>query len=185
LRVHQKRSHEGRSGCARPRAAAPRMMVSREEVRPAVSRSDEQSKIFVSSWPLADEKSLSAIRRQLSDALHRLDVDPDKSFDCLVAVTEACTNALVHGSTMSSNGRVAELRCEIEDDRVRFYVRDFSAAAWSIADRPPSGVIDVSAEEVERRIGGFGFPLMRHLMDEVDVHIGDRGTTVVLTKRLS
>jgi serine/threonine-protein kinase RsbW len=143
---------------------------------------DKEGNSLASSCPVTDEASLSAIRRELRDAFDRLDVDPDKSFDCLVAVTEACTNALVHGSNQSSNGRAAEVSWEIEDDRARFYVTDFSSVSWSIADRPPSGVIDVSAEEVERRIGGFGFPLMRNLMDEVDVHIGERGTTVVLTK---
>lgn len=143
---------------------------------------DNEGSSLANSRPVTDEASVSAIRRELREALGRLDVDPDESFDCLVAVTEACTNALVHGSGHNSNGRAAEVSWEFEGRLARFYVTDFSSVSWSIADRPPSGVIDVSAEEVERRIGGFGFPLMRNLMDEVDVHIGDRGTTVVLTK---
>ena len=45
--------------------------------------------------PVGDKASLSGIRRRIRADLARAGVDPAKTFDCLVAVTEACANALL------------------------------------------------------------------------------------------
>lgn len=134
------------------------------------------------SHPVADKTSLSGIRRRLRAELNRLQIDPSLSFDCLVAVTEACTNALVHGMR-DAEGATPRLSWEIDRSAARFFVQDFSAEQWSMAAHPSGGPAHTAAEDYERRIGGFGLPIMRQLMDDVDIHIGSRGTTVVLTKR--
>jgi anti-sigma regulatory factor (Ser/Thr protein kinase) len=136
------------------------------------------------SHPVADRRSLSGIRRRLRAEMSRLEIDPSLSFDCLVAVTEACTNALVHGMN-ESDAAHPRLSWEIDRDFARFAVEDFSAHGWSMAAHPSGGLLDMSREQYERRVGGFGLPIMRQLMDDVDIHIGSRGTTVVLTKHFS
>lgn len=138
----------------------------------------------VVTHPLADRTSLSGIRRRLRADLNRLEIDPSESFDCLVAVTEACTNALVHGMR-EADGTTPKLSWDIDRDSARFYVQDFSAQQWSMAAHPSGGFFDMTPEDFERRIGGFGLPIMRALMDDVTIQIGARGTTVVLTKNFT
>jgi anti-sigma regulatory factor (Ser/Thr protein kinase) len=90
----------------------------------------------------------------------------------LVAVTEACTNALVHGH---EEGRVPdpEIDWEISGSIARFRIRDFALSKGS-----KSGAGGGPAE----RDGGYGLKMMRQLMDEVDIQFETKGTTVILVK---
>lgn len=130
--------------------------------------------------PLADKASLSGVRRAIRAELNRAGVDPSLSFDCLVAVTEACTNAIVHGGI--HDDRPPEIGWEIDRAEVRFYVRDFSTQEWSRRAHPSRRV--VVNGDVADRVGGFGLELMRNLMDEVQIATGAGGTTVELVKRI-
>lgn len=126
---------------------------------------------------VGDKASLSGIRRRLRADLERAGVDPAKTFDCLVAVTEACTNALLYGRR-SPGGAPPVVGWEINGDAIRFSVRDFAGHPWSArAAHPSSSDGD--------RSGGFGLELMRGLMDEVEVKTDAGGTVVELIKRLS
>jgi anti-sigma regulatory factor (Ser/Thr protein kinase) len=95
-------------------------------------------------------------------------------FDCLVAVTEACSNALRHG-----RGEAApRLRWRIERDCVCFDVQDYSTVRWS------QGARLNGSDGLADRVGGFGLELMKGLMDSVEIRMGPGGTTVGLVKRL-
>jgi anti-sigma regulatory factor (Ser/Thr protein kinase) len=43
----------------------------------------------------------------------------------------------------------------------------------------------MSPVDLEHRIGGLGLPIMRALMDDVNITIDARGTTVVMTKNFN
>jgi anti-sigma regulatory factor (Ser/Thr protein kinase) len=133
----------------------------------------------VRKHPLADKAGLSGVRKKIRADLSKAGADASLSFDCLVAVTEACTNALLHGQ--SSDDPPPEILWEIDGHSARFYIQDYSAQEWSKTSHPSR---DAEAE-IEQRIGGFGLDLMRGLMDEVDIQIGPDGTTVSLTKHLA
>ena len=135
-------------------------------------------------FPVVDKGSLSGVRRRLRSEFNRLEIDPSLSFDCLVAVTEACTNALVHGM-QEGEANSPLVSWEIDRSAARFYVQDFSAQGWSMAAHPSGGFVDRNLEDYERRIGGFGLPIMRQMMDEVDIEINPGGTTVVMTKHFA
>jgi anti-sigma regulatory factor (Ser/Thr protein kinase) len=123
--------------------------------------------------PLADEASLPGIRRAIRKALVRAGADPSVAFDCLVALTEACTNALVHGSHEDAT---PEVSWAIADGEARFEVRDFSPRGW--------GNGEATSGDGEERHGGYGMGLMEGLMDEFDVEVGPTGTVVKMMKRL-
>ena len=132
----------------------------------------------MSNHSVEDKASLSGIRREIRAELNRVGADPALSFDCLVAVTEACTNALMHGIE-SEDDQNPEVSWEINSDVARFFVQDYSDQRWARAAHPsrsPTGLDD--------RVGGFGVKMMRKLMDEVDIRQSPSGTTVVLVKRL-
>lgn len=136
--------------------------------------------------PVANRASLSGIRKKIRAELAGAGADPAFSFDCLVAVTEACTNALIHGYEVADGDAPSpEIRWEIEGGAARFYVRDYSRREWTSRVAHPSRDADpLSPEEVDRRARGLGLEIMRSLMDEVAVDVGSNGTTVSLYKRL-
>lgn len=90
------------------------------------------------------------------------------SNDVILAVSEACANAVLH-----SGSSKMEVSWEIDDECIEITIAD-------------DGVFRrrVPLPEVERT-SGHGIPLMMALMDEVSVREGsarNRGTTVVLRK---
>lgn len=134
---------------------------------------------------LDDRGSLSRIRRSIRADLNAAGVDPAVAFDCLVAVTEACTNALVHGHGAGGGG-VPEVTWDVEGTVARFRIRDYSTRGWSKAAHPSRdpGMDPVPPTTFEDRVGGFGLELMQGLMDEVDISMRSDGTVVTMLKRL-
>jgi anti-sigma regulatory factor (Ser/Thr protein kinase) len=142
-------------------------------------RQPQENHPVTDQFLVAQESDLSRIRKRVRADLKKKGVPPPASFDCLVALTEACTNALVHGR---SRGRAAaEVTWTIDSDAAQFVVKDFSNRLWSIATHP-SGRVRIEDSDLKRRIGGFGIDLMRRLMDEADISIQPHGTTVRLVK---
>jgi anti-sigma regulatory factor (Ser/Thr protein kinase) len=131
------------------------------------------------SFTLVDETGLARVRSLIRADLARVGVSSSDVFDCLVAVTEACSNAIRHGGV----NRVPTLSWHLEDDLVRFCVRDFSTEQWSRRAHPSRSY--AAGDGPDERIGGFGLDLMRGLMDEVDIRIGSGGTVVELSKALN
>ncbi|MFN2488167.1 MAG: ATP-binding protein [Actinomycetota bacterium] len=128
-------------------------------------------------YSLADEGELARIRRSIRSELSNAGVEASIVFDCLVAVTEACSNALRHG-----HGEVPpQLSWALEPDRVRFYIQDYSRERWSRTAHPSRPVPQPPAED---RTGGFGLELMQGLMDSVEIRSASGGTTVELTKQV-
>jgi serine/threonine-protein kinase RsbW len=139
------------------------------------SLSDELERAQTCALP--HESELHRVRARVAADLVSAGADPEPIFDCLVAVTEACSNALRHG--MGSTA--PRLSWVVEDDCARFLVQDFSGAPWRDpggASRPPQ------QGESSERIGGFGLSLMRGLMDAVEIRVGAGGTLVELSKEL-
>jgi len=109
--------------------------------------------------------------------LDRVGADPSLAFECLVSVTEACTNALKHGQSDAESGdHDPRVTWKIEPEVALFTVRDFSARRWSDGEEP----IDPATPAT----GGYGIGLMRQLMDEVLIENDSEGTTVRLTTHL-
>jgi anti-sigma regulatory factor (Ser/Thr protein kinase) len=131
--------------------------------------------VVVRAQPLGDKASLSQVRRQIRADLARRDIDQSDLFDCLVAVTEACTRALVQADAPVS----PTVAWEITDSLARFYVRDFTGKEWSRVSHPSRR--DDESEEASN----YGLDIIRSLMDEVDVAVGPDGTVVSLVKRLA
>ncbi len=132
---------------------------------------------------LADKAGLSGIRKLIRSELSEAGAPPAHAFDCLVAVTEACTNALVHGKG-ETDSPDPEVLWEIDEECARFLIKDFSQKQKAIGSHPST-----ERERTLRKVravaegdGGFGLDMMRNLMDEVDIQFGPRGTTVSLTK---
>jgi serine/threonine-protein kinase RsbW len=126
---------------------------------------------------------LAEVRRDIRADLRGAHADASLSFDCLVAVTEACTNALLHGRGHDDSPHPA-IAWEIDETRAVFTIEDFSTEQWSRAMHPSRDSIDVLSGDINERVGGFGLQLMREMMDDVAIQRGPTGTIVTLTKML-
>jgi serine/threonine-protein kinase RsbW len=129
------------------------------------------------SRSLVREADLSDVRRSIGADLEHAGADASARFDCLVAVTEACTNALTHGHGDAS----PRVSWEVGDCTARFWVQDYAGGGWR--DAMPGGHDDLGERGLQARVGGFGLELMRGLMDDVAIRPGGAGTTVELVKR--
>jgi anti-sigma regulatory factor (Ser/Thr protein kinase) len=115
-------------------------------------------------WPVTPD-SLAPIRYLLQRWLLNRGVVEQRAYDIVVAAQEACANAVEHAYGPSS--AEFELDARWDDGVVTITVSDHGQ--W----REPRGTNR-----------GRGLPLMRALMDEVEVHHDDGGTSVTLTRRL-
>ena len=127
---------------------------------------DVQRTRFQVELPAAPD-SLSALRRRLGGWLMRREVDPEEAAEIVLAVSEACNNAVehaypgdTHGTvTVTADARSGGLEVTVEDE-----------GTWR--DGPPS---------VDR---GRGLVLIRTLMDSAEVVTNHQGTRVILQRRL-
>lgn len=101
--------------------------------------------------------------------------------DLRTAVSEAVTNAIIHGYENREDG-VVTLRCSIEEERFTVVVSDEGTgiADIELARKP----FYTSKPELER--SGMGFAVMEAFMEEVRVVSSPgKGTSVTMVKRFS
>jgi serine/threonine-protein kinase RsbW len=134
----------------------------------------------MNSRPLVDKASVSEVRQGLRDDLEGSGVDRSAAFDCLVALTEACSNAYLHGRSEETD-RPPQVEWEITNQAVTLVVKDFSNHGWERTSYP-SIAVDAEMTAPETRVGGLGLQLMTDLMDDVQIERTDKGTTVTLRK---
>ena len=111
--------------------------------------------------------ALAATDSQLADA--RVD-------DLKIAVSEACTNAIEAHETADTEERV-RVRCRTDERGLEVSVEDQGPGfdPSGLPDHPP--VTDPDRLKFER---GLGIPLIRALVDEVQITSSEEGTAVRL-----
>ncbi len=109
------------------------------------------------------------------------DMDPtlDELADVKTAVSEAVTNAIIHG--YDQNPGKIWITCEIEDDRIELCVIDVGRGIEDVEKaREP---LYTTRPELER--SGMGFTFMEAFMDEVWVTSAvGQGTRITMRKRI-
>jgi PAS domain S-box-containing protein len=113
----------------------------------------------------AEPRSLAPLRHTLRRWLREIDADRQESYEILVACGEACSNAIQH--PFAARQDVLEIDLAVDDGEVELVVRD--SGKWRSTS---SGG------------GGHGIPLIRQLMDSVDIRSGPDGTEVRMRRRL-
>ncbi len=116
--------------------------------------------------PRAEPNAVGRVRERLRSWLDALNLDPDDQLAVLVAVGEACTNAVEHayGHTEHNVFRVEACR---EGTSIVCCVTD--AGAWK--------------DNAARAARGNGLAIMRELMDEVVITRRPTGTAITLRYR--
>lgn len=110
----------------------------------------------------------------------QLDPTMDELTEIKTVVSEAVTNAIIHGYDGYREGLV-HIDCEIEEGTVSISIWDEGMGIENVDEAKQP--LYTSKPELER--SGMGFTIMENFMDEVDItSIPDKGTTVRLVKHL-
>ncbi|MBP7185063.1 MAG: ATP-binding protein [Saprospiraceae bacterium] len=96
---------------------------------------------------------------------------PDKYGDILISITEAVTNAIVHGNT-NDESKIVRVSFKKDADKVAFSVTDEGRGF------DPASVPDPTCPENLLKVGGRGVFLMKELSDNINFRNG--GSTVEL-----
>lgn len=132
-------------------------------------------KLSIQSLP----ENISLARVTVAAFIAQVDVTVDQLEDIKIAVSEAISNAIIHGYERRPDEWV-DIEVSRSDHTFQIVVRDYG-----------KGIEDVEAAlqpgySTDRERMGLGFVFMQSFMDEVKVtsEVG-KGTTVVLIKHLA
>ncbi|MCU1426127.1 MAG: tmoS [Actinomycetia bacterium] len=115
----------------------------------------------------AQRDAIRRVRTQMREWLAPLELSTTEEAAILIAVGEACTNAVEHAYAAGTRA-LFRVEASLTDDGVICCVSD--AGAWK--DNP------------DRFARGNGIAIMRELMDDVAIELGPGGTTVTLRYNL-
>ncbi len=115
-----------------------------------------------------DPAQLAPVRAALRSWLSRCGLSRRAAADVLMAAGEACANAIEHG--LRQAGGQIRLTADVSVTRLRLTVRD--TGRWQPARRRGESY------------RGYGIPLMRALMNRVDIHRDKDGTTVDMQRTI-
>ncbi|UGB29350.1 anti-sigma F factor [Metabacillus sp. B2-18] len=123
----------------------------------------------------------SFARVTVASFIAQLDPTMDELTEIKTVVSEAVTNAIIHGYDNDPSG-IVYISVTLEDGIVQLTIRDEGIGIADIEEaRQP---LYTTKPELER--SGMGFTIMENFMDEITVESSaTRGTTVRLTKHLS
>ncbi|WP_079910748.1 anti-sigma F factor [Paenibacillus sp. 32352] len=122
----------------------------------------------------------SFARVTVASFVSQLDPTLDELTDLKTVVSEAVTNAIIHGYNNRPDG-IVTIHAEMEDDTVYLTIEDQGAGIedLELAKQP----LFTSKPELER--SGMGFTIMENFMDEIEVttEVGI-GTKIKMKKRI-
>ena len=128
--------------------------------------------------PMVPEMEIEASKTAMAIA-ESMRMSPDRIDEVRMAVVEACINALEHSRASDKEVFVTfEVLGGQDPEKLRITVRD-TGIGFS-----PEEIEEPTIEEKlkSRRKRGWGLKIIRGLMDEVEIHSGPEGTTVVMSK---
>ncbi|WP_067901878.1 ATP-binding protein [Nocardia vaccinii] len=111
---------------------------------------------------------LGQVRGAVRSWLVRISMDESRIADLLLAVDEACTNAVEHGHR--GDGGPVSLTGRVEGDRLHIVVADHGR--WKPQDPEPD------------QMRGRGMAIIRAVVPDVEIRTGDTGTVVEMRVRI-
>lgn len=140
-----------------------------------MSRSNRMSLRFAS---ISENESFARVT--VAAFLSQLDPTMEELTDIKTVVSEAVTNAIIHGYDNAPD-REIEIKAAIDGDQFTLSVEDSGKGIedLDLARQP----LYTSKPELER--SGMGFTIMENFMDQVDiVSRPGQGTKIVMVKRI-
>ena len=123
----------------------------------------------------SEAEYVGVARHAVECIAHKMCLDPNAVQDVTLAVGEACTNAMRHGTASRRRPHVT-IVCTMSPEQLQIDISNRLAGGEPcpcIVNNP-----DCSKE------GGYGLYIMKKVMDEVSLIWGDRTATVRMIKRV-
>jgi serine/threonine-protein kinase RsbW len=124
----------------------------------------------------ATPQNVALARRMLDDVIMRLGLSDDDRAQLKLALSEACTNAVQHGSPRGS-ANAFHVRCEVCGPRLIVEVRDEGAGFEFSGTSLP--------DPYDFTTNGRGLFLMQYLVDAMELDRQPDGMVVRLVKALN
>jgi anti-sigma regulatory factor (Ser/Thr protein kinase) len=115
----------------------------------------------------ATPESALLLRQRLCLWLDELRAGNEEIFDLSLASTEAFANAVEH--PQQPTAELIDVDGSVNNGTITITVRDHGS--WR--------------HHRQRAPGGYGFPLMRQLMNTVEIHARPEGTTITMQRQLA
>ncbi|MET3682386.1 stage II sporulation protein AB (anti-sigma F factor) [Alkalibacillus flavidus] len=129
----------------------------------------------------AKSENESFARVVVASFISPLDPTMDELTEIKTVISEAVTNAIIHGYEDDDDG-VVVLACSISNDDVTIMIQDYGRGIDNVQEAMEP--MYTSKPELER--SGMGFTIMENFMDQIDIHSSaGAGTTVTLVKRFN
>ncbi len=111
----------------------------------------------------------------------QLDPTMDELTEIKTVVSEAVTNAIIHGYN-NEPGHYVSISCVLDENEVEIIIKDEGIGIGNVDEaRQP---LYTSKPELER--SGMGFTIIENFMDNLEIiSLPDNGTTVHMKKQLS
>jgi stage II sporulation protein AB (anti-sigma F factor) len=140
----------------------------------------QEKKNFMELRFASRSENESFARVAVASFASQLDPTMEELTDIKTVVSEAVTNAIIHGYLEREDG-IVMIRAEIEGTKLRIQISDEGVGIEDIEEaRQP---LFTSKPEMER--SGMGFTIMENFMDEVVIHsVPGKGTMISLVKEL-
>lgn len=121
------------------------------------------------------------VRVAISAFISQLDPTVEALYDIKMAVSEAVTNAIIHGYESQKDG-IVTAKCRYEDQTVFIEIIDKGKGISNIEE----AMTPLYTTSIEEERAGLGFTVMQEMMDEVEVcsHPSE-GTVVKMKKTLT
>jgi len=123
----------------------------------------------------SDPKNVARVESFVEHLVDKYGISPDVYGNILISLTEAVTNAIIHGND-NDQTKTVQVRLKKQKDRLAFLVSD-EGGGFDFDNLP-----DPTAPENLLKIGGRGVFLMRQLSDDVVFY--DNGSTVEICFRI-
>lgn len=127
---------------------------------------------------ICSREKLSEIRSFLSSVLVNLKIAESVKNEIILAVDEACANAMIHGNNCDEN-KPLQLDVVMENEKLTVEISDIGTT-----DIDTEQYQEQSVQELirQRRKGGLGLKLIYSIMDEVTYYNRDSRNICALTK---
>ncbi|TKI55893.1 anti-sigma F factor [Brevibacillus antibioticus] len=113
--------------------------------------------------------------------ISQLEITMDELEEIKTVISEAVTNAIIHGYDENPEG-VVQISVRIQEDSIDLIVEDNGRGIENVEQAMQP--LYTTKPELER--SGMGFTIMENFMDSLEVAtVVGKGTTVRLTKRLA
>lgn len=129
---------------------------------------------------LSKSQNESFARVAVAAFASQLDPTIEEITDVKTAVSEAVTNAIIHGYKDSRDG-IVEIKAELNKNEITIIIIDHGCGIKNIEQaREP---LYTSRPDLER--SGMGFTVMETFMDDVEVESNESGTRIRMKKKFN